>query len=75
MKIERPILRIPMLAIHLQREIYDKGFNPNKQTQLPPILATSIKAAVGGKESPAENPETATDEKPKVRSLISAFHS
>lgn len=42
-KIEKPILRIPMLAIHLNRDI-DKGFKFNKQTELCPILATSVKA-------------------------------
>lgn len=42
-KVPKPILRIPMLAIHLQRDLSTAGFNPNKQTQCTPLLATSIK--------------------------------
>jgi aspartyl aminopeptidase len=38
--IDRPILRVPNIAIHLQREMNDK-FEFNKENQLAPVLATS----------------------------------
>lgn len=38
-------MRIPMLAIHLNRTIYTDGFNPNKQTHTTPIIATKLKDA------------------------------
>ena len=38
LKFERPLLRIPQLAIHLNREVNDKGLLLNKQTHLPPVL-------------------------------------
>ncbi len=37
-RIDRPILRVPSLAIHLNREIRDKGFKPNAQKHLAPVL-------------------------------------
>ncbi|KAH6819450.1 Zn-dependent exopeptidases superfamily protein, partial [Perilla frutescens var. frutescens] len=41
-RIEEPIMRIPTLAIHLDRDVND-GFKINKQTHLAPVLATSVK--------------------------------
>ena len=37
-RIDRPILRIPSLAIHLNREVRTDGLKLNAQTHLPPIL-------------------------------------
>lgn len=42
--INRPILRIPTLAIHLDRDVSKKGFQFNRETQLRPILATEVAA-------------------------------
>ena len=42
-RIEKPILRIPMLAIHLSRDLRTEGFKPNAQEHLAPVLATSVK--------------------------------
>lgn len=46
-KVERPLMRIPTLAIHLDREVND-AFKFNKQTHLLPVLATAIKAQASG---------------------------
>ena len=36
-RIDRPILRIPQLAIHLDREVNEKGLLLNRQTHLSPV--------------------------------------
>ncbi|KJE94975.1 aspartyl aminopeptidase [Capsaspora owczarzaki ATCC 30864] len=42
--IKRPILRVPTLAIHLNREVNSDGFKFNTETQLVPMLATAVKS-------------------------------
>jgi aspartyl aminopeptidase len=44
--IPKPVLRIPSLAIHLNREIASEGMRVNAQNHLPPVLATAVKAAL-----------------------------
>lgn len=38
--LESPVLSIPSLAIHLNREVNTKGFICNPQTEMVPILGT-----------------------------------
>lgn len=38
-KVDEPILRVPQLAIHLDREVNDKGLLLNKQQHLAPVWA------------------------------------
>jgi aspartyl aminopeptidase len=37
LQVDRPILRVPQLAIHLDREINERGLQLNKQTHLVPV--------------------------------------
>ncbi|KAF5195237.1 Aspartyl aminopeptidase [Thalictrum thalictroides] len=54
-RIQEPIMRVPTLAIHLDRGA--DGFKVNTQTHLVPVLATSIKAELNkvAVESRSEN--------------------
>ncbi|KAB1217327.1 putative aspartyl aminopeptidase [Morella rubra] len=62
-RIEEPIMRIPTLAIHLDRGVND-GFKVNTQSHLLPVLATSIKAElnkVAAENGPVESGSQADD--------------
>jgi aspartyl aminopeptidase len=49
-RIDRPLLRVPQLAIHLDREIEQRGLLLNRQTHLSPIwgLGTPVEGAFRG---------------------------
>ena len=47
-RFDDPLLRIPQLAIHLNRDVNEKGLVLNKQKHLPPIISLT------GKKNPAK---------------------
>lgn len=54
--VPKPILRIPMLAIHLQRDLSTAGFNPNKQVGSRlhcPGITSYLAGAVPHSEAPS----------------------
>ncbi|KAG2448747.1 hypothetical protein HYH02_006101 [Chlamydomonas schloesseri] len=72
-KLDRPLLRIPMLAIHLQRDIHTAGFKPNLQTNFAPMMATAVKTALLAPAPPPPAPgSTAAKHSPLLLSLLAA---
>ncbi|CAG8632087.1 2338_t:CDS:10, partial [Paraglomus brasilianum] len=52
-RISRPILRVPTLAIHLDPEV-SNGFSFNKETHLTPLIATA-KKRLGGEDTDTQS--------------------
>jgi aspartyl aminopeptidase len=60
-KVDKPLVRIPTLAIHLHRQ---SNFDPNKETELFPIaglVAAELNKGVGKKDGKAENAQEEDD--------------
>ncbi|KAJ1287248.1 hypothetical protein BS78_03G416300 [Paspalum vaginatum] len=58
-KLTRPLMRVPTLAIHLDRTVNSDGFKPNLETHLVPLLATKH-------EEPATNSDDKSSSSTKV---------
>eukprot|EP00967_Tisochrysis_lutea_P054353 scaffold67917_cov29-Tisochrysis_lutea.AAC.2 len=55
-RVDKPIARIPNLAIHLTTaDERTKGFSPNIQTQVPPLLATTLANTLWNEKNPSED--------------------
>ncbi|GMI45097.1 hypothetical protein TrCOL_g10291 [Triparma columacea] len=67
--LERPILRIPNLAIHLQTAAEREAFKVNKEDHLQPILATEVKKTLEGAAPPPPSP-TSSDAWQKAQSPL-----
>lgn len=59
--IDRPLLRVPQLAIHLEREVNDKGLILNRQEHLAPVLGLAGGGAAALGKLVAEAAQIAAD--------------
>lgn len=76
-RVDKPIARIPNLAIHLTTpDERGKGFQPNLQTQAPPLLATALADALWNEKHPAGSQAVETADTPSGKrhhpALVSA---
>ncbi|KAF9671683.1 hypothetical protein SADUNF_Sadunf12G0073100 [Salix dunnii] len=76
-RIVEPIMRVPTIAIHLDRNVNSDGFKVNTETQLLPILATSIKTELNkaiAESDPVKSEETLADGKKSDKVMINSKH-
>jgi len=71
-KIDRPILRIPNLAIHLQTAKEREAFEVNKEDHLSPILAMAVKDSLtgGSKDDDSAKDEWQEKQEPLLVQLL-----
>lgn len=65
-KIDRPLLSIPNLAIHLQTATEREAFKINKEDHLVPFLSLEVKKALEGGSSSSDNDDEIDDDGEKL---------
>ncbi len=60
-RIDQPLLRVPQLAIHLDREVNDKGLILNRQEHLAPVLGLAASGAGSLAQLVAETAQVTAD--------------
>lgn len=61
--VDKPILQIPNLAIHLSRNVNTDGFKVNKETDTVPILATQLAATLNAPVKGESSKDDDTDKR------------
>ena len=61
-RIDRPVLRVPTLCIHLQSPEEREAFKVNKEDHLQPILATEALKTLDGTQESEQEAQSPTDE-------------
>ncbi|XP_078434780.1 Zn-dependent exopeptidases superfamily protein [Wolffia australiana] len=72
-KVKRPLLRVPTLAIHLDRSVNTDGFKPNLENHLVPLLA--IKTDDGGVEPENSKKQPQAQKRPHHPLLLQILSS
>ncbi|KYQ93739.1 aspartyl aminopeptidase [Tieghemostelium lacteum] len=68
--IKKPILRVPSLAIHLDRTVTTDGFKPNTQNHLVPMIANKLSQPVSSSTTSATD-----DKKSNTEDITKKHHS
>ncbi|KAM1049028.1 hypothetical protein ACFX2C_028172 [Malus domestica] len=70
-KVKRPLLRIPTLAIHLDSTVNKDGFKPNVETQLIPLLASKLEEASLETKEKSTTTSSKADHHPLLMQVLS----
>uniref|UniRef100_A0ACD6ASB8 Uncharacterized protein n=1 Tax=Avena sativa TaxID=4498 RepID=A0ACD6ASB8_AVESA len=70
-KASRPLIRVPTLAIHLDRTVNSDGFKPNLENHLAPLLATKYEDTTGNSDDKKGSSSTKIAHHPLLLQILS----